>query len=106
MKQQESAQAYVNYLLVWFVGLAIISVIFVCNESSYYIQVMKLPSGSSTGDDRTCCVDTSSLLPPTKSHTPEREWVYKRTVFVHLLCIHVFANALAFVLIISTQISV
>jgi hypothetical protein len=107
MKQQESEQAYLDYLLVWFVGLAVICVVFVCNESSYYIQVMKLPSGSSTGEDSTIgCVDTSVLLPATKAHTPERDWVYKRTVYVHLLCIHVFANALAFVLIISTQISV
>lgn len=49
------------------------------------------------------CIDIGDYLPVTYPNTMERERVYKRTVYVHLLCIHVFANALAFVLIIQAS---
>lgn len=39
----------------------------------------------------------------TKPNTAERDWVYKRTAFVHLTCVHVFANALALTLIIGIE---
>ena len=98
---------YKYYCIVWFTGLGITTVIFVCNESSYYLQVMKLPSGSSMTNyseldeiqlDLTNCY---GYLAPTFPNTPEREFVYKRVVFVHLLCIHVFTNILACILILQ-----
>ena len=38
---------------------------------------------------------------PTKPNTPERDAVYRRTATVHMLLIHVLANALALALIIG-----
>ena len=40
-------------------------------------------------------------VPTTKPHTKDRDWVYKRTVYVHLICIHVLANILAIILVLQ-----
>ena len=88
-----------TYKVVWFVGLFIIGIFFVSNETTFYVQVMKSPLGSDTNEtlmehesEQTCC-------PATKPNTEEREWVYTRTVWIHLLCVHVLGNALALVII-------
>jgi hypothetical protein len=153
---------YDEFLLgVFFGGVGCILIVFVCNEASYYLQVMKTPLGSNTrafksnsvttqGEDASAshhhddsrkialgqsqqtqgtlpeetidlvtlrdiavseCTSPSdhhskavsteenywcySRLPkPTVPHTPDREWVYQRTVLVHLIGVHIGSNSL------------
>ena len=84
------------WIAVWFVGLALIAAIFAVNETLYYVQVMKTPAGGEG-------LATEGLwgFLPTKPNTPERDAVYRRTATVHMLLIHVLANALALALIIG-----
>ncbi len=89
------------YMLVWLVGLAVIAVIFVCNESAFYLQVGKTPLGDSSSDTSSVILGVS--LDYTTPNTMEREWVYRRTAYIHLFCVHVLANALALAIIIGTQ---
>ena len=42
-------------------------------------------------------------LQQTKPGTPEREFVYRRTVWVHLVCVHIFGNILTLYVILSTR---
>lgn len=98
--------------LIWFIGIIFVAIIFSCNEYLYYYQVMKTISGDMqheydndvvksnfTSDDR----ETTFMFYPTKPNTIERENVYKRTVIVHLVCVHVFANALAMTIIVRSN---
>ena len=89
------------YIIIWFVGLFVIGVFFASNETTFYVQVMKSPTGSDINElvmeregEQSCC-------PATKPNTEEREWVYTRTVWIHLLCVHVLGNALALVIIVG-----
>lgn len=97
-------------IYTWFIGLLIIAVMFTTNEVLYYYQVMKLPTGATvilshninksyhTNDNKSLfCY----YFKPTQANTIERDNVYKRTVFIHLLCVHIFANALALTLVIK-----
>lgn len=63
--------------------------------------------GSDNQDVKTNCNDKNDINDAdswvTKPNTAERDWVYKRTAFVHLTCVHVFANALALTLIIGIE---
>ena len=110
------------YELAWFIGLScVVAPIFITNETFYYIQVMKDPTGKNTihldndqsTKDHTDTVSSASITiedgevpccsyQPTKPFTEHREWVYKRTMLVHLICVHVFANALALTLVIGS----
>ena len=98
---------YYEYCIVWFVGLGFTSIVFACNEISYYVQVMKLPSGTALNnyaelDEIHLDVSTCyGYLVPTFPNTSSRDFVYKRVVFVHLFCIHVFTNVLALILILK-----
>jgi len=83
-----------EYVLVWFVGLAAVAVCFGINEYLYYLQVQKSVTGENNNDDNSWATTPIS---------PERDFVYKRTVFVHLLCVHVLANSLALALIIGGE---
>ena len=84
------------YMLVWLVGLGVVGLIFIANETAYYVQIGKTPLGDE-GSER------GVILPYASPNTPERDWVYKRTTFVHLLCVHVLANALTLTIIIGSQ---
>ena len=84
------------WIAVWFVGLALIAAIFAVNETLYYVQVMKTPAGGEG-----LATDGLWGFLPTKPNTPERDAVYRRTATVHMLLIHVLANALALALIIG-----
>lgn len=105
--------------IVWFGGMIIIFFIFVSNETLYYLQVRRFPDGSPSvptmtphgrhrdperGDypdiDRHPCATLCCHPKGTEPNTAEREWVYQRTVFVHMVCVHIFANALALFLIV------
>ena len=88
-----------TYKIIWFAGLFVIGVFFISNETTFYVQVMKNPLGSDIHEkvierdsEKACC-------PATKPNTEEREWVYTRTVWIHLLCVHVLGNALAMIII-------
>ena len=84
------------WIAVWFVGLALIAAIFAVNETLYYVQVMKTPAGGEG-----LATDGLWGFLPTTPNTPERDAVYRRTATVHMLLIHVLANALALALIIG-----
>jgi hypothetical protein len=81
------------YMLAWFIGIAVVACVFITNETLYYLQAMKAPSGGTfaVGDWGT------------EAGTSEREWVYWRTAVVHALCVHVFANVLCIVLLIAAN---
>ena len=90
-----------TYKLIWFIGLLVIGILFISNETVFYVQVMKSPLGSEINElvlqrenEQSCCKGT-------KPNTDEREWVYIRTVWIHLLCVHVLGNALALVIIVG-----
>lgn len=90
-----------TWVIVWFVGLSAIGAIFATNEYLYYHQVMRrLDGGSGTPDAEAACC---GYFRPTAPCTEERERVYRRTTFVHLVCVHVLANALAMALIIGGE---
>lgn len=114
------------YTYIWGMGIGLVGCVFAANETLYYMQVMKLPSGSDSAvggavyvEDRPKVVATANVTvtppatvaPPadsvcfclqvTYANTQQREDVYKRTVFVHLFCVHIFANALAMTIVLS-----
>lgn len=91
-----------TWIILWFVGLGTIGTIFATNEFLYYHQVMRRVDGGTSDAEGACC---SGSFRPTAPCTEERERVYVRTTFVHLVCVHVLANALAMALIIGGETS-
>ena len=110
------------YWITFIVGLCIIGIIFITNELLYYIQVMKSPLGNdlddkeeqdqcstnilmeegielqiTNNDEENKCLSVKKTLP----FTAERNWVYNRTVIVHMICVHIFANILILILLIG-----
>ena len=77
----------------WWVGISAVALLFTCNETAYYIQVMKTPLGGSKA------VSECPGLPATAEGSVERDLVYCRTMWVHLICVHVLANFLAVCLV-------
>lgn len=90
------------FILVWFCGIAIIGCIFITNEYLFYIQVMKTVSGESTEVDIEQSLTDQQDSWKTEPFTPERDFVYKRTAWVHCICVHGFAAALALTIIIAS----
>lgn len=102
----------ISNTLIWFIGIFFVAIIFSCNEYLYYYQVMKSISGDMQYDHDIDSIKTNFtsnekaalfVFYPTKPNTIERENVYKRTVFVHLVCVHVLANSLAMTIIIRSN---
>ena len=93
-----------KYSIAWFVGISIIGVIFATNETFFYRQTLRIPTGqrSGEGEEEYINVGTIFCCESTQPNTAQRDWVYRRTVYVHLMCVHVFANALALTLVIDT----
>ena len=90
----------IGWTLVYFGGLALIGVIFVMNETLYYLQLQKTPAGGILSSSQvTAAAGKFACLAPTAPGTAARRFAYARAVWVHLLCIHVLASALAIVLI-------
>ena len=87
------------YMITWLVGLAVVGLIFATNETAYYLQIGKTPLGDEEESAR------GVLLPYAPPNTPEREWVFLRTALVHLVCVHVLANALTLAIIVGSQAS-
>jgi hypothetical protein len=93
-----------EWAMVWFGGLAAIAVIFVCNETLYYLQLQRKPTGGeiiisdvesvARTHPKPCCG-----LQPVAPGSVERRHVFRRVTWVHLLCVHVLANALALVMV-------
>jgi hypothetical protein len=97
------------YEIIWFAGFAVLSVIFVVNEYRYYCQAMKTPLGLdavATLEDG-CIIrkvdDEFGWLSPTRPNTPERDYVYKRTVYTHCVGVHCLGFCLACVIIVSSH---
>ena len=89
--------------LLWFIGLTVIAIIFITNESLYYISVMKLPTGrdlespnSTDRDNEDCCTKLE-----TQPGSASREFVYWRTAITHAVCVHILANCLVMIIILS-----
>ena len=83
-----------DYIITWFVGIAIVAVIFIANEVLFYLRTAKVPSGSGSG------VDTPWA---TVAGTQAREDAYWTTSVVHAVCVHVLANALVVVLLVAAH---
>ena len=100
-----------GWTLFWFFGLACMAALFACNETLYFWQVLRVAryevsegSGGfigcleacASGDSDASSEVGSTCAPlPTAPGSPERMRVYRRTVWVHALCVHVLASALA-----------
>ena len=97
--------------LLWFVGLGIITIVFITNESLYYVSVMKLPTGrdlespnttdsdninNNSNDNKDCCTKLE-----TQPNSASREFVYWRTAITHAVCVHILANCLVMIIILS-----
>ena len=77
----------------YFGGLAGVGVIFGTNEALYYIQLQRYPTGGHYSSEGPICgVGCLASAPP---GTAARQWAYRRTVWVHLLCVHVLSSTLA-----------
>lgn len=77
----------------YFIGLAAVSIIFGTNEALYYIQLQRYPTGGHYSSGGAICgVGCLASAPP---GTAARQWAYRRTVWVHLLCVHVLSSTLA-----------
>lgn len=85
-----------TYTTIWFVGIACIGMLFAANETAYYLQIGKTPLGDDDGRG-------NYMLPYAAPNTNERDWVFKRTTYVHLFAVHVAANALALAIILGSQ---
>lgn len=90
-----------TFTLIWFLGLAIIGVIFSCNEYAYYVQCGRDVLGCEEEGDKGG-EDNFLGLPYCPKYTHSREWVYRRTVLVHMVCVHIAANVLALTIIIGS----
>lgn len=118
-----------TYIVVWFAGMGVVACVFAVNEYLYYFQVMRRPDGGCSGafigcgsgvaaasggsgkisfDDsapnsRTLGACGGRLFLQTHQGTEEREWVFRRTMVVHLVCVHVLANGLALAVIVGGE---
>lgn len=108
----------IAYIIVWFSGFAVLSIIFVTNEYRYYQQVMRNPLGKDTSnesenatvaatpavvptyDEETCC---GGCIAGTRPNTAERDYVYKRTVYTHCAGVHCLGFSLACIIIIMSH---
>ena len=82
-----------RYTIVWFCGITMIGIIYATKKYVYYIQVKKNFHGVDISPTDTWA---------TKPHTVERENAFKRTAWVHLIFVHLFAASLAFTIIIGS----
>lgn len=85
-----------DWTVIWFGGLAGILFIFACNETAFYLQVSRSP----TGNETLLTLSNPKCLPPTSPGSNARLNVYRRAVWVHLLCIHLLTNLLAAALVV------
>ena len=95
-----------SWTAFYFSGLALIGIIFTANETLYYLQLQRTPvggrftsvQGSDASDARPPLSAAGRLVrrfaPPLKA-AEARRWAYRRTVWVHLFCVHVLASVLA-----------
>ena len=94
-----------DWTWVWFCGLALIGVIFVWNETMYYMQLQRKPTGGDLSLVEDSVASLASRVQPCCGVKPvaegsdERRWVFRRVTWVHLGCVHVLANALALVMV-------
>ena len=89
-----------EWTVTYFGGLAVIGIIFTTNETLYYFQLQRTPTGGmmSSSESSPLSEISSRCLAP-KAGTAARRWAYTRAVWVHLLCVHVLASTLACVLL-------
>ena len=86
------------WTITYFAGLSLIGVLFLCNETIYYYQLQRTPLG---GQMRYQVSEAPvvTCLTPTPPGSAARRWAYCRAAWVHLLCVHVLASALANVML-------
>ena len=89
---------------VWFGGLACVGVIFVWNESMYYLQLQRKPTGGDieSSNAKSCAAHARhycAASPVAPGDQSGRRAVFRRVAWVHLSCVHVLANALALVIV-------
>jgi hypothetical protein len=82
----------VDYTACWFAGIGVVAVIFVWNETMYYLRMGKRPSG-----------DDADSVWATRPGTPQRETALWTTAIVHDICVHIIANSLCIVLLIAAS---
>jgi|Dee2metaT_26_FD_contig_111_792_length_756_multi_3_in_0_out_0_1 hypothetical protein len=87
------------YTVTWFAGLGCIASLFATNEYAYYVQVGRDPSGGEGTEGKEGASNNLLGLPYAARNTKEREGVFRRTVIVHVIAVHVAANALALTII-------
>lgn len=94
----------------YFTGLAVIGVIFTCNETLYYFQLQRTPVGgrfTAVGTQQpsdalppsSAIAELARRLAPPATTAQGRRCAYRRTVWVHLLCVHVLASVLVCVML-------
>ena len=94
-----------EWTCVWFSGLGVVGVIFVWNETMYYMALQRKPTGGDVLAVEDSVASFASRVQPCCGVKPvaegsdERRWVFHRVMWVHLLCVHVLANALALLMV-------
>ena len=100
-----------KYEGIWFGGLGAVIFFFISNEYAYFLQTGVLIDGASSTsvtiniDMENAMEDpqNSKCLKKTSPNTPERDFVYIRTMVVHLLGVHFLAAALAITLVVGAS---
>ena len=94
------------WVSIWFGGLAVIGLLFVWNETYYYLRLQRKPTGGEMAVVEDTVARLSMQVPPccaivpvAPSNVAERQCVFRRVAWVHLACVHVLANALALLMV-------
>jgi hypothetical protein len=86
------------YVLAWIISLSIIAVVFVGNESLYFIRTSRAQSGAEADYGPWGFGEWA-----TAAGTQAREDALWLTAVTHSLCVHVFANALCIIILIAAN---
>ena len=96
----------------FFIGLAVIGAIFTANETLYYLQLQRTPVGgrlqvarsrsasSEEAQDTPLVARLAQHFAPPLTTATARRYAYKRTTWVHLLCVHVLASVVSCLMLI------
>ena len=103
-----------GWVALFFAGLTAIGLLFAMNETLYFLQLQRTPSGAfsprrgaggggGAGGDRSAFPGTKvaalACMEPVAPGSAACVHVYRRTAWVHLLCVHGLASVLADVLL-------
>lgn len=88
-----------GWAALFFAGLTAIGLLFAMNETLYYLQLQRTPVGARLSVGPASKSATLVCVQPTAPGSAARLHAYRRTVWMHLLCVHVLASVLADVLL-------